>query len=108
MAAGSHLRSPASMVVASSAIDSAYPSRPMRMTLRRPATSLRRPHIGLTNTQMDADVAKIVDTWDGEIPMARAAGGRIEKSIDCPIPIHTRQTNSSRKARVCDGGAPEL
>ena len=32
------------------------------MILRRPTTSLRRPHIGLMNTQMDAEVAKIVDT----------------------------------------------
>ena len=29
---------------------------------RRPRTSLRRPHHGLTNTQMLAEVAKMVDT----------------------------------------------
>jgi hypothetical protein len=43
-------------------IDSAYPSSPLRMIGRRPRTSLRRPHHGLTNTQMVAEVAKIVDT----------------------------------------------
>jgi len=61
--------------------------------------SLRRPHIGLTNTQIDADVAKIVDTWNGEMPMARAAGGKMENSIDCPMPMHTRQPKSSAKPR---------
>ena len=34
----------------------------MRITGRRPATSLRRPHMGLRNTQIVAEVAKIVDT----------------------------------------------
>ena len=69
------------------------------MTGRRPQTSLRRPHIGLTNTHRLAEVAKMVDTWNGEMPISRAAGGRMENSIDCPRPTQTRQTKRMRKAR---------
>ena len=68
---------------------------------RRPRTSLRRPHHGLTNTQMLAEVAKMVDTWNGVMPIERAAGGRMLNSIDCPMPMQTRQRNSRRRARAC-------
>src|SRR5262249_54089397 len=68
---------------------------------RRPCTSLRRPHHGLTTTQMLAEVAKMVDTWNGVMPIARAAGGRMLNSIDCPMPMQTRQRNSVHSARAC-------
>ena len=69
------------------------------MTGRRPARSLRRPHAGLTNTHSEADVAKIVETWNGVMPISRDAGGRIENSIDCPMPTDTRHTKSSEMSR---------
>ena len=69
------------------------------ITVRRPVTSLRRPHIGLRKTQIDAETAKMVDTWNGLMPISRAAGGRMENSIDCPMPTQTRQVNSRAKAR---------
>lgn len=72
----------------------------MTITGRRPATSLRLPHAGLTNTHSDAEVAKISDTWNGEMPISRAAGGRIENSIDCPMPIEIRQAKSSASSRL--------
>src|SRR2546422_4091529 len=37
--------------------------------------------------------------------MARAAGGRMENSIDCPMPMHTRQTKSRARARCGASGA---
>ena len=48
----------------------------------------------LMKTQIVADVAKMVETWNGDRPISRAAGGRITKSIACPIPTHTRQKKS--------------
>ena len=41
----------------------------------------------------------MVDTWNGEMPISRAAGGRMEKSIDCPMPTHPRQMKRRRKAK---------
>src|SRR4051812_9073797 len=69
------------------------------ITGRRPAPSLRRPQAGLTNTHSDAEVAKMVETWNGVMPISRAAGGRIENSIDCPMPTETRQAKSRPKSR---------
>ena len=71
---------------------------------RRPRKSLRRPHHGLTNTQMLAEVAKIVDTWKGVMPMARAAGGGMLNHIDCPMPMQTRHTKRMRSARLWGEG----
>ena len=70
---------------------------------RRPRRSLRRPHHGLTNTQSVAEVAKIVDTWNGVMPICRAAGGRMLNSIDWPMPMQTRQhEQQAQRARVLD------
>src|SRR5262245_42794059 len=68
---------PRAMVVARSAIESPKPRRPMRMTARRPQTSLFRPHPGLRSTQMLAEVAKMAESRNGELPSAR--GGRLDR-----------------------------